>query len=137
MSELGKRIFWSFVGLSFTIPLGYIGKVALAQWGILDPFAKQLGGWLKLNVSPEQAEWTIAASVALTVYCVFLWGTWRHFSRPSWKEGQREAPGHRSGDGDATRFELPTPVSPPIPDMIIHDLFFHIRPDLLENAEER
>lgn len=50
-------------------PVSYFLKRALGAWGVLDPLADNLGGWLRGHVSPDQAGWTVGLLVGLV-----LWG---------------------------------------------------------------
>lgn len=61
-------------------------RKALQVWGILDPFAVWLGGWLRIHITPAQAEWTVAAALAVIGYCVAIWLFWRHAQAPGWGE---------------------------------------------------
>jgi len=82
MSEFRKRILWTFGLAPFNIVIVYVGRQVLRYWGILDPFAAWLGGWLKVHVTPPQAEWTIAATISAVGYGAALYFIWRHFHRP-------------------------------------------------------
>jgi len=67
----------SIVGGIIAAPASYIVQRALGAWGVLDPLSDWLGKWLKLNVSPEAAGWTVAVFVVLTIYGIILWRVWR------------------------------------------------------------
>ena len=77
MPDVAKKIVWS-IGLSIPAAvLSFIIHKVLQAWGVFDPFAEWLGSWLKMYVSPSQAEWTIAGIIALVAYAGLLWGVWR------------------------------------------------------------
>ncbi|HEV2548221.1 MAG TPA: hypothetical protein VGU20_12855 [Stellaceae bacterium] len=81
MSDTGKKIAWT---VALSIPgaiLSVILRRAFQAWGIFNPFADWLGGWLTAHVTAAQAEWTVAALVAVLAYLLLLSLVWRHHSR--------------------------------------------------------
>ena len=81
-SGIAKRILTS-VALSIpTVIVGVVLRKVFEVWGIFDPFSEWLGEWLKMHVSPEQAEWTAAAVVSVIGYIVALYFVWRYFRAP-------------------------------------------------------
>jgi hypothetical protein len=79
MSGSTKRILFS---VAATIPSGIVGVIlrkVFEVWGIFSPFSEWLGGWLKMHVSAEQAEWTVAGIVSIAGYAVGLYFIWRNF----------------------------------------------------------
>jgi hypothetical protein len=60
------------------------GAMLLQQvWGIFDPFSEWLGGWLKMHITPAQAEWTVAGIIALVGYATLLFIVWRQRILPT------------------------------------------------------
>jgi hypothetical protein len=55
----------------------YFVQKVLESWGALDPFAKWLGGWLKVNVTLSQAGWTVGLLAFLVFYGGVLWIVWQ------------------------------------------------------------
>lgn len=75
--ELGpnkfKFVVQAILGAVVTGPLSYLtGKIA-ESWGILDPAAAAIGGWLKINVSSEAAALGAAFLVFVVLYVIVLW----------------------------------------------------------------
>jgi hypothetical protein len=77
MSDISKKII-SLIGLLATAIVGVILRKVFQVWGIFDPFSEWLGGWLKMHVTSEQVEWTIAGALALLGYATLLWIVWRY-----------------------------------------------------------
>ncbi len=49
----------------------------LDAWGILDPFAEQIGQWLGANISAGQFVWTASTALAIAAYFIALWAICR------------------------------------------------------------
>jgi hypothetical protein len=81
MSNITKKII-SLIGLLPIAIVGVILRKVFQVWGIFDPFSEWLGGWLKMHVTPAQAEWTVAGIIALGAYAALLWFVWR-YNRPT------------------------------------------------------
>lgn len=60
-----------------TAPASYVAQRVLGAWGVLDDISDALGVWLRINVSPEAAGWTIALVLVLGFYGLVLWRVWR------------------------------------------------------------
>ena len=58
-------------------PASYVVQRALEVWGVLDAISDALGSWLKINVPPAVAGWTIALIFVLAIYSLILWRVWR------------------------------------------------------------
>lgn len=87
------RIGWTVALAVVAAIVRYVAGHALASWGILDPYAQSLGKWFKMNVTPEQAGWTAATLLALTLYGIalyFIW--WRHSRSDSPRAAPTELP---------------------------------------------
>lgn len=87
-----KSVAKSIGGALVTGPLSYFFGTVAESWGILDPAAKALGGWLKTTVSPEAAALGAATMIFAFLYGLFLWRVWRPYSvvlatsnPPSWQ----------------------------------------------------
>jgi hypothetical protein len=63
MSDITKKII-SLIGLLSTAIVGVILRKVFQVWGIFDPFSEWLGGWLKMHITPAQAEWTVAGIIS-------------------------------------------------------------------------
>lgn len=70
-------IFKSIVGAVIAAPFAYVLKGALEAWGVLNPVAEALGGWLKVHVPPATAGWTMAVLISGGLYALLLWKVWR------------------------------------------------------------
>jgi hypothetical protein len=78
MSDIAKKVLWSIV---LSIPSAAVGAIlrgVFQAWGVFDPLAEWLGGWLKIHVTQAQVEWTIAGILALLAYAALLWIVWRY-----------------------------------------------------------
>lgn len=58
-------------------PASYVVQRALGAWGVLDDVSDSLGKWLKVNVPPAAAGWTIALVFVFAIYGLLLWKVWR------------------------------------------------------------
>lgn len=97
MSEPTASKFWWRVAVAIcTAVVGYVAKIMLAAWGVLDPLSRWMGEWLHSHVSPTIAGWTIAVWVALMIYTFVLWRFWRH---PKVSKGLSIAQQHLDSSG--------------------------------------
>src|SRR5947209_2749708 len=64
-------------GLILSAPASYVVQRALGAWGVLDDISDGLGKWLKINVPPATAGWTIALVFVLAIYTLILVKVWR------------------------------------------------------------
>ncbi len=70
------RIIWTIVFAIIAGAIQYMVRQMLAAWGILDPFAIQLGTWLDTHITASQIGWAIATALAIAIYIVALWFVW-------------------------------------------------------------
>jgi hypothetical protein len=56
--------------------VGYFSTQFFDAWGVLDRFTMAMGGWFKVNVTPDQAGWSLTLVVALALYGLMLWVSW-------------------------------------------------------------
>lgn len=84
MSDRAKKLLTPVLLAFPGAVVAVILREALRAWGILDPFADWLGGWLKVHVTPTQAEWTTAALLAVIGYGLSVWLVIRYLSQPKW-----------------------------------------------------
>ena len=88
MREFGKRILWSLLLLPVTAGGSFAIQKILAAWGIIDPFARIVGEWLKMNVtstvhwSPEIVLWSVAFIIFIILYSGALSLIWRQGGQP-------------------------------------------------------
>lgn len=99
------------------------------------------------DLLPERGRW-FAFSLGALLILISGFELVRHWWRQQVVEGARAAADLRNlseppareqrlqDKQGIKRLELEAPQNP-VPDMSIHDVFFHIRPDVLENAQEK
>lgn len=76
-SEIRRKVFVTVVGAVAGGAVSYIVQRALAAWGALDTISDAFGRWLKVNVTPQQAGWTVALLISIALYALLLWRVWR------------------------------------------------------------
>jgi hypothetical protein len=135
MTETVKKICWSVLLAILSAAVGIVARGVFQAWGILEPLSTSLGHWLKIHVSPNQTGWSIAAIIAISCYGGALWLMWcqsRVFLRVA-KNGRKAGAQDTRETTDLPHGKLDSPT----PSMPIHDLFFHIWPDLLNEPMEK
>jgi hypothetical protein len=68
-----KRILWNIALLPVSGLGSYIISRVLAAWGIFDPIADVLGGWLKMHISPSAMLNIVALVTFFGLYGFSLW----------------------------------------------------------------
>lgn len=76
-SEIRSQLIKSAIAAILLAPVGIFLKRMIESWGILDPYARATGDFLRTNVSPDQLGWTAAGIISLVAYVVILWRIWR------------------------------------------------------------
>lgn len=66
--------------------LSTIFRQAFQAWGIFNPLADAIGGWLNMHVVAGQAEWTVAAFLGACLYAFALFLIWRRSPHNKSKE---------------------------------------------------
>lgn len=77
LSDIRSQIIKSAIAAIVLAPIGFFLRRMLESWGILDPYARATGEFLRTNVSPDQLGWTMAGILSLCAYVVILWRIWR------------------------------------------------------------
>jgi hypothetical protein len=98
MSDLSKRISVSILAAICAAPVAFIFQRAIAVSHLLDPYADQLGGWLQVHLTPDQAVWTAAAFITAVLYLIALGFIWSHF---------HSHPGEGANNKDRRRRQAP------------------------------
>lgn len=75
-SEIRGQVTKSLIATIFLAPVGIFLKRMIETWGILDPYARATGEFLRTSVSPDVIGWTMAGIVSLCAYVVILWRIW-------------------------------------------------------------
>ena len=80
--EISKATFKSRLAITFcgaiaSAPVSYFVQRVLGAWGGLDPLADAFGRWLKVNLTSDQAGWSVALLVTSIAYGLLLWLVWR------------------------------------------------------------
>jgi hypothetical protein len=77
MTETQKRVALTIGLLPVTAVGVYFIRRVLASWGVLDPFADVIGGWLKLNVSTAQLINLVGLIAFIVLYGIALFVIWQ------------------------------------------------------------
>ena len=71
------KISVTVVGAVVSLPASYVVQRVLGAWGVLDAISDTMGKYLKANVAPETAGWSLGLVLIMSIYGVLLWKVWR------------------------------------------------------------
>jgi hypothetical protein len=122
MSDLRKRILLTIGMAPISALISFVMQKTLAAWGILDPFARDAGLWLRTNfgtsIHTAGVLWGIALTLTLLLYAASLILIWRSF-RPAKTARFNKAP------PSLVQVASSVPERPG-PDMAVRDAATHI-----------